>query len=129
MVLTVTPLAVNDTVTTPYATPVTIDVVSNDHGQALSLTSVTQPAAGTGSVTITGGQAVYTPPAGFSGTTTFSYVVTDAAGRTSTAVVTVTVPAPSALAAADDSGTTPEGTPLIVAGPGCWATTPAPASP
>ena len=129
VVLTVTPLAVNDAVTTPYATPVTIDVVSNDHGQALSLTSVAQPAAGTGSVTITGGQAVYTPPTGFSGTTTFSYVVTDAAGRTSTAVVTVTVPAPSAWPRLTTQAPHPRAPRSPWPDQACSATTPAPASP
>ena len=91
--ITVTPTAVDDSATTPPATPVTIDVIPNDHGSSLTVTSVTQPPLGEGSVTIVGGQPVYTPPPGFSGTTTFTYTATDSAGQTATATVTVTVPA------------------------------------
>jgi CshA-type fibril repeat protein len=108
--LTVTPLAVDDSAVTQPNTPVSIDVVTNDHGSALTVPSVTQPPAGEGSVAIVGGKPVYTPPAGFSGTTTFTYTAKDSSGQTSIATVTVTV-LPAAL---DDTGITAVDTPLVV---------------
>ena len=119
--ITVTPLAVDDTATTPFETPITVDVTVNDHGTSLTVTSVTQPPPGTGSVTIVAGKPVYTPPAGYVGTTTFTYTVTDPSGQTSTATVTVTVAPPGAPVAVDDYGTTQVNTPLIVAAPGILA--------
>jgi CshA-type fibril repeat protein len=98
--LTVTPTAVDDSATTPPNTPVSINVILNDHGSALTVTSVTQPAHG--SVVIVGGEPVFTPPTGFSGTTTFTYTATDAAGQTATATVTVTVPPVVGAAVARD---------------------------
>jgi CshA-type fibril repeat protein/VCBS repeat-containing protein len=92
--LTVTPQAVADTVLTPYLTPIPVGVRANDHGSGLTVTAVTQPPAGEGSVAIVGGNPVYTPPAGYGGTTTFGYTVTDAAGQPTTATVTVTVAPP-----------------------------------
>ncbi|HVM64631.1 MAG TPA: Ig-like domain-containing protein, partial [Acidimicrobiales bacterium] len=116
--LTVTPVAVDDAVTAPFQTPVTVDVTANDHGTGLTVTSVTQPAPGTGSVAIVAGKPVYTPPSGYVGTTTFTYTVTDSSGQTSTATVTVTVAPPGAPVAVDDHGTTPVNTPLTVPAPG-----------
>jgi large repetitive protein len=102
--LTVTPVAVDDSVTTRHNTPVTINVVANDHGSALKVTDVTQPPPAEGKVRIVGGKPVYTPRIGFSGTATFTYTVTDSAGQTSTATVTVTVPpAPGAARAKNDT--------------------------
>ena len=113
--ITVTPLAVDDSATTPPATPVSIDVIPNDHGSSLTVTSVTQPPLGEGSVTIVAGKPVYTPPPGFSGTTTFTYTATDSAGQTTTATVTVTVPAaPHAAHARDDHKHGAQGQPVTV---------------
>jgi hypothetical protein len=51
-----------------------------------------QPAIGTAAVNPTTGSITYTPPAGFAGTVTFTYRVSDAQGRLSnTAAVTVQV--------------------------------------
>ena len=113
--LTVTPQAVDDSATTKPTTPVVIKVLDNDHGTLLTVTSVTQPptitpahlalvngvpvlvaAVTEGQVVVVDGLPVYTPPAGFSGVTHFSYTAVDSAGQTVVAIVTVTVPAPPA---------------------------------
>ena len=73
----------------------TLNVLENDNilpgnGEDLDIISVTAPAHGT--VTVTNGVALsYTPAAGFLGTETFSYSVTDGLGGTGTAQVTVKV--------------------------------------
>ena len=93
------PVAVDDALATAVDTPLTIDVaadlLANDadpEGGPLSLASVSAPATGTladnGDGTLT-----YTPAAGFSGTDTFTYAVTDGAS-TVEATVTVAVEAP-----------------------------------
>ena len=85
----VTPVAKPDSATTPMGIPVTISSLTNDTGTQLTLTATTQPAHG--SVSITNNRLVFTPPAGFTGTTTFTYTATDASGQSVTAQVTVTV--------------------------------------
>ncbi len=80
------------------ATPVAIDVLSNDSdvdGDTLSISSVTQGAKGT--VTITSGKVTYAPTesqfqslrAGQTGTDTFTYTVSDGHGGSQTAAVTL----------------------------------------
>jgi len=86
------PLAEDDTVTTDEDTPITIDVLSNDDdvdGDALTITSVSNPASGTAQ--IVNGQIKYTPNNNFNGTDTFTYTVSDGNGGTDTATVTVNV--------------------------------------
>ncbi|MFV0360712.1 Ig-like domain-containing protein [Tropicimonas sp.] len=86
------PVAADDSAGTAFGEAVSIDVLANDSdadGDALSIDSVTQGASG--SVAIAGGQVVYTPNAGFSGTDSFSYTISDGRGGTSTATVAVTV--------------------------------------
>jgi hypothetical protein len=71
-------------------TAVTIPVLENDtdpDGDSLSLQSVTSGSLGT--VQVSGTVAVYTPPAGFSGTDAFTYTVSDGYGGQDTAAVTV----------------------------------------
>ena len=87
------PDAVNDTATTPQGAPITISVLTNDthpQSQALDVTTVTDPPNGTavvnGNDTIT-----YTPGAGYSGTDSFTYTVSDPDGETDTANVLVTI--------------------------------------
>jgi CshA-type fibril repeat protein len=110
--LTVTPLAKPDSARTPEGVPVTLSSVDNDLGTGLHITAVAQPPAGTGSTKAAAGQIVYTPPAGYIGTTTFTYTVTDAAGQTTTAVDTVTVfPGPKAV---NDSGSGHAGETVVV---------------
>ncbi len=75
----------------------TVNVLANDtdiDGDSLTISQVTQPAAGNGTVAISSDQKslLYTPPtATFTGNVTFSYVVTDATGATDTANVTLNV--------------------------------------
>ena len=85
------PSATDDSATTQASTLVTIDVLANDDlGMApTTITGVTQ--GGDGSVTIDGTGVSYTPDLGFTGIDTFTYTITDSAGETSTANVSVTV--------------------------------------
>ncbi|MEQ8786202.1 MAG: Ig-like domain-containing protein [Pirellulaceae bacterium] len=76
----------------------TLDVLNNDRKTApatLTITGVTQPPAGEGTVAINGDQIDYTTSGDFFGTTTFTYVIDDDDGATndgpSTGTVTVTV--------------------------------------
>ncbi|MDH3673518.1 MAG: Ig-like domain-containing protein, partial [Gammaproteobacteria bacterium] len=77
----VPPVAVDDTASTPFETPVTIPVLVNDIDDdgpnALTVDSVTQGA--NGGVVNNGGDVTYTPALGFSGTDTFTYTATDGA--------------------------------------------------
>ena len=86
------PVAVADSDTTDYASPVTIDVVANDtdvDGDTLTVTGSTTPAHGT--VSCAGTTCTYTPDAGFSGTDAFTYTVSDPSGATDTTTVAVVV--------------------------------------
>jgi hypothetical protein len=80
--------ATDDTATTKQDTAVSVPVLANDTATAPTISSVTQPANGT--ATISGSNVIYTPAAGLSGTDTFTYTITTACG-TSTATVTITV--------------------------------------
>ncbi|MBB2914137.1 hypothetical protein FHS43_005449 [Streptosporangium becharense] len=80
--------AADDTAATSQDTAVRVPVLANDTATAPTISSVTQPANGT--ATISGNTVVYTPAAGLAGTDTFTYTITTACG-TSTATVTVTV--------------------------------------
>ncbi|MGQ0463918.1 MAG: Ig-like domain-containing protein [Sporichthyaceae bacterium] len=102
------PTAVADTATTPYATPVTIDVLPNDtdpEKDPLSLFDTTRPVHGT--LAPVDGRLVYTPAEGWSGKDTFTYTVTDPYGGLSTATVTVTVGNAPPVARPDEAGTGP----------------------
>jgi hypothetical protein len=87
--VTVTPVAHGDSAATLAGTPVDINVVSNDDGSLLALTSVGSALNGT--VSITGGKARFTPAAGFSGAASFSYIATDASGQATTSTVAIAV--------------------------------------
>ena len=104
--------AANDTATTNQDTPVTIDVLANDDTDATLTGVFTQP--GNGTVSLVGGEFVYTPDAGFSGTDTFTYQVTDPDGNLATATVTVTVLDTGDVKAANDAVTTPQDTPIPI---------------
>ncbi len=83
-------LTANDSVTLTEDASVIIDVLANDTGSSLSVTSVDY--TGNGTVTInTDGTLAYDPAANWSGTESFSYTVSDANGATSTANVQVNV--------------------------------------
>jgi len=91
------PVALNDTASTAYGTPVTVTVLANDSdpdGGTLSVTSVTTPAHGT--ATINAATTVtYTPAASYSGPDSFGYSISDGQGGTASATVSVTVGAAS----------------------------------
>ena len=101
------PVAVDDAVSTPAGTAIDIDVLSNDRdpdtGASLSIASFTQPATG-GTVAAVAGGLRFTPAVGFSGVTTFGYVVTDGS-LTASATVTATVVTAANAAPVVDAGT------------------------
>ncbi|GAA5116469.1 hypothetical protein GCM10023339_25180 [Alloalcanivorax gelatiniphagus] len=87
------PVAVDDKATTPQGTAVAVKVLANDTdadaGDELKVSSATKPANGTTSVA-GDGTVTYTPAAGYVGSDSFDYVVTDGTD-TDTGTVTVTV--------------------------------------
>ena len=91
------PVAVADTATaTEDGAAVTIDVLANDsdpEGMQLSLTAVTQPA--NGSASIVGTNVEYTPSAGYYGSDSFTYTVSDVNSNSSVGNVTISVAADS----------------------------------
>lgn len=112
-------LAVNDSAAATTAAPpdekavipaaippasLTVDAVSTQGG------TISQPAPADGTVD-------YTPPAGFTGADTFTYTLTDDAGRESssaTVTVTVTLVVNNPPVASDTTVTTDEDTPLAI---------------
>ncbi|MCE5276587.1 MAG: tandem-95 repeat protein [Planctomycetaceae bacterium] len=100
------PLGYNDAATTTAGKAVVIDVLANDidpDGDTLSISQYTQPASGT-LVKNSNGTFTYTPAAGFAGTTSFGYTVTDGKGGYGTANVDI-------LVVADTGGGTGTGVP------------------
>ena len=115
------PVAIDDLYGTLEDTPLNVPapgVLGNDSdvdGDVLTVFSFTQPANGT--VTLTNnGSFDYVPDTHFSGTDTFTYVVSDGKGGGDTATVTIDVTAvnddPDAV---DDNGTTVENIAIIIA--------------
>ncbi|MDR6607730.1 hypothetical protein J2X87_002801 [Pseudomonas synxantha] len=110
------PIAVADTGSTSFGVPITLNLLANDRdpdgNTPLSITALTQPAAGQGTVALSGTTAVvYTPPAVVNAplTTTFTYKAQDVKGLASMTAATVTI---TVLA----NDTDPEGNlPLAVA--------------
>ena len=100
------PVAVNDVAATPAGIAIDIDVLANDSdpdgATTLAIASFTQPATG-GSVTSIAGRLRFTPTAGFTGTASFGYAVTDGS-LTANATVTVTVAAASNAAPVVNAG-------------------------
>lgn len=101
--------AAADLASTTVDTPVTIDVLQNDSADSgpLLLDSFDAASAEGGSVVrddqgtpeTNDDQLTYTPPAGFSGSDSFSYSISDAEGQTDSATVTVQiVPPPPEIA-------------------------------
>lgn len=94
----VAPVANPDAAVTAFGTPVTIAVLANDsdaNGDPLVVSDVSQPAGG--AATHDGVFVTFTPDAGFSGTTSFVYTVSDGRGGSAIALVTVTVRAAETL--------------------------------
>jgi hypothetical protein len=86
------PVAGDDSASTVSGQPVTIDVLANDSdgdGDALNVASFSQ--AANGSVARDGDALTYTPNDGFTGTDSFTYIVSDGRGGEATGQVSVTV--------------------------------------
>jgi hypothetical protein len=108
------PVAVDDTLTTPQDTAGDVNVLANDSdpdGDALAVTGSANGAHGSVSCPAAG-PCTYTPAAGFSGSDSFTYTVSDGRGGTATGNVSVAV-IPLGVnhdpVAADDTITTQEG--------------------
>ncbi len=104
------PDAVDDSASTDARKAIAIDVRGNDtdiDGDTLSVQSVSDPAGGSTTVTADG-KILYTPDAGFNGTDTFTYTISDGHSGTATANVTVTVKSaapPAVITFADGAAT------------------------
>lgn len=92
------PVAVADTGSTSFGVPITLNLLANDSDPdanvPLSISALTQPAAGQGTVALNGTTAVvYTPPAVVATplTTTFTYKAQDVKGLVSATAATVTI--------------------------------------
>lgn len=88
------PRACEDTALTSVGAAVVLDVLANDtdeDGDGLTISSVTQPAHPSISVRIAGDVLIYTPPVGWTGTVSFTYTVNDGRGGTDTTIVSVDV--------------------------------------
>ena len=113
------PVATDGTATTDEDAPVTgsvaplvsdVDIDADGNGDTLTFSVGAQPA--NGSITIAAnGAYTYMPNRDYNGADQFSYVVTDQAGASATAVVTVTIAAVDDLPVVrDGTRTTPEDT-------------------
>ena len=92
------PVAVADSASTNEGTPVLINVLANDtdvDGNLLAIASVGSAVNGT--VLIENGQVRYLPNAGFIGSDSFIYSISDGAGGTAQASAAITVEAASDL--------------------------------
>ncbi len=90
------PVANNDAASTTLNTTVTINILDNDSDpDSDPLTIVSATSAQGGTIIINPDQSItYTPPAGFTGTDTISYEISDGNGGTATATVTIRVTNP-----------------------------------
>jgi hypothetical protein len=91
------PVAGNVTASTNPGQPVTVNVLASDSdpdGDPLQVTSARQAQNGT-VVLNANGTITYTPKAGFTGSDSFAYAISDGRGGTAGATVTVSVGAPA----------------------------------
>src|SRR5262249_54903513 len=113
----VDPVANDDSALTNENTSVLINVLANDTDADHDALTLTSPGmASNGSVTIESGKIRYTPNAGFIGTDSFVYTISDNHGGSASATVTVAVNA--VPAAANDSYATEKNAVLSVGAPG-----------
>ena len=87
-------MALDDAVTVAENSTVTFNVLGNDYQGSnlpVSITAVTQGSNGTVTFDAGNGTTTYTANAGFIGTDSYTYTVTDSMGNTSNATVTVEV--------------------------------------
>ncbi|UWQ94145.1 cadherin-like domain-containing protein [Rhodobacteraceae bacterium M385] len=88
------PDAVDDSDSTEFETEVEINLLANDtdiDGDTLTVTSATVPADQGSLAEVSNGVYTFTPAAGFEGTATVSYTVSDGQGGTDSAVHTIEV--------------------------------------
>ena len=110
------PVARDDTATTPYATPVSVNVLANDsdpNGYALTVTGTTPAAHGTAHINADN-SITYTPNSTYSGNDRFSYSISNGHGGSASANVILTVQPPLPPVARDDAATTPYLTPEVI---------------
>ena len=105
--VTVTPVAVGDTLSTTANTAATLDVRLNDVGMNLTASVLSSPTNGTVAIG-GGGTATYTPGNGYSGPDSFTYTLTGDGGTATATVAVMVVPA-----APDDAATTVSGQPVV----------------
>jgi Domain of unknown function (DUF4347)/Cadherin-like domain/Bacterial Ig domain len=102
------PVANTETISTPYNTPVVVDLLNNDSdpdGDTLTVTGASvDPSEGT--VAFNGTDWVFSPAASFKGTATVTYSISDGEGGTATSTHKIIVAAPP-IVAVNDSYTTP----------------------
>ncbi len=119
--------AVDDAYVTPQDTPLVVSgsgVIANDSnslGKVVSVIEITQPAAGKVAME-ENGAFTYTPDAGFTGITSFTYTIWDLTSK-STATVTIDVRKKSHAAPVgqDDAYDSEKDTPLVISAPGVLA--------
>ena len=87
------PVAADDTAATYMDTPVVTNVLANDipGNPPTNITAVTQGSNGSVAIDGPAGTTTYTPNAGYIGSDSYTYNITDTDGETSTATVNVTV--------------------------------------
>jgi hypothetical protein len=111
------PVALADAATTLEDTPVTVSVLANDSdpdGDALAVTTVTQPAHGTTTIN-PDGTVTYAPAPDWHGSDSFGYTVSDGRGSMASATVALTVtPVNDPPVAVNDTATTSEGSPVAI---------------
>ncbi|PWQ92139.1 Ig-like domain-containing protein [Leucothrix pacifica] len=111
------PVAITDNISATAGTPRNINVLANDTGESLTVSSFNQYSANAGTITRSGNQLRYTASSSFNGTDTFWYVIKDSLGRTNSAKVSINVtggasnPVPVGVA---DSLTAITGTAVVI---------------
>jgi hypothetical protein len=111
------PVGTDDNVTTSINTSLLIDVLANDIGSGLTLSSTNAWSLSGGQVVIESNQIRYTPKSDFVGEDKLWYVFTDALGRTNNGEVTITVTSSAAApypVAISDSVTTAVNTAVTI---------------
>lgn len=109
------PVAADDAANTAEGASVTVDVLANDidlEGDQLTVTAAGQPAHGTASL-VSGGVR-YTPEAGFSGSDSFTYTVSDGAATDSATVSVTIAPGNHPPLTNTDSASTSEARPVTI---------------
>jgi hypothetical protein len=90
VLVTVTPVAGNDSLTMVANSVGALDLSANDVGSSLTISLLTAPTNGT-VVVMAGGPMTYRPALGYSGIDSFRYSATDAEAQTATATVSIAV--------------------------------------